>query len=78
MKIANIDREILHNFSTTQRNSMKFLGKMCLEILLKVTIKQGFFLSLEDTFFEKTQRVVSLTRPGILGLKWDIHSVQVS
>ena len=33
---------------------MKFPGKMCFEIILKVTKKQGFNLSLEDTFFEKT------------------------
>ena len=34
---------------------MKFSGKMCLMIILKVTKKQGFTLSLEDTFFEKPQ-----------------------
>ena len=34
---------------------MKFSGKMCLMIILKVTKKQGFTLSLEDTFFEKQQ-----------------------
>ena len=33
--------------------SMKFLGKMWLTIILKVTEKQGFNLSLEDTFLEK-------------------------
>ena len=33
---------------------MKFLEKMYLKIILKVTINQGFTLSLEDTFFEKT------------------------
>ena len=32
---------------------MKFSGKMCLKIILKVTKNQGFTLSLEDTFFEK-------------------------
>ena len=32
---------------------MKFSGKMCLKIILKVTKNQGFSLSLEDTFFEK-------------------------
>ena len=36
---------------------MKFSGKMCLKIILKVTKSQGFTLSLEDTFFEKPQRV---------------------
>ena len=34
---------------------MKLSGKMCFEIVLKVTKKQGFTLSLEDTFFEKPQ-----------------------
>ena len=34
---------------------MKFSGKMCLMIILKVTKNQGFTLSLEDTFFEKPQ-----------------------
>ena len=34
---------------------MKFSGKMCLKIMLKVTKKQNFTLSLEDTFFEKPQ-----------------------
>ena len=32
---------------------MKFSGKMCLKIKLKVTKNQGFTLSLEDIFFEK-------------------------
>ena len=32
---------------------MKFPGKICLKIILKVIKKQGFTLSLEDTFFEK-------------------------
>ena len=32
---------------------MKFSGKMCFKIILKVTKNQGFTLSLEDTFFEK-------------------------
>ena len=34
---------------------MKFSGKMCFEIILKVTKNQGFTLSLEDTFFKKPQ-----------------------
>ena len=55
MKIANIDREILHNFWTTWGISMKFSGNMCLMIILKVTKKQGFNLCLEDTIFEKPQ-----------------------
>ena len=39
---------------------MKFSGKMCLMIILKVTKNQGFTLSLEDTFFEKPQRGVGV------------------
>ena len=35
---------------------MKFSGKMSLMIVLKVTKKQSFTLSLEDTFLEKPQR----------------------
>ena len=34
---------------------MKFLGKMWLIIILKVTKSQVFILSLEDTFLEKPQ-----------------------
>ena len=34
---------------------MKFSGKMCFKMILKVTKKQSFTLSLEDTFFEKPQ-----------------------
>ena len=34
---------------------MRFAGKICLMIILKVTKKQGFPLSLEDTFFKKQQ-----------------------
>ena len=56
MKIANVDREILHIFWTTCGNSMKFSGKMCFKIILKVTKNQGSTLSIEDTFFEKPQR----------------------
>ena len=55
MKIANIDRESLHNFWTTQGISMKFTEKMCFMIILKVTKNQHLNLSLEDTLFEKPQ-----------------------
>ena len=41
MKIANIDREILHIFWTTWGNSMKFSGKMCFKIILSLK-KPGF------------------------------------
>ena len=34
---------------------MKFLGKMCLKIILEVTKNRGSTLSLEDTLFEKPQ-----------------------
>ena len=34
---------------------MKFSGKTCLKIILKVTKNQGFTVSLEDTFFEIPQ-----------------------
>ena len=37
---------------------MKFSGKMCPMIILKVTENQAFTLSLEDTFFEKPQEGV--------------------
>ena len=55
MEIANIDVEFLHIFWTTWGNSMKFSGKMCFKIILKVTKKQGSTLSIEDTFFKKPQ-----------------------
>ena len=55
MKIANIDREILHIFWATWEISMKFSGKMWLTIVLKVTKNQGFTPSLVYTFFEKLQ-----------------------
>ena len=34
---------------------MKFSGKMCFKMILKVTKKHGFTPSLEDTIFEKPQ-----------------------
>ena len=36
---------------------MKFSGKMCLKIIIEVTKNQDFALSLEDTYFEKPQRL---------------------
>ena len=68
IKIANIDREILHNFWTTWGISMKISGKMWLLIILKVTKKQGFTLFLEDTSFEKPQKGGSNWPPAVLGL----------
>ena len=55
MKIADIDREFLHIFWTIWGNLMKFSGKMCFKIILKVTKNQVSTLSIEDTFFKKTQ-----------------------
>ena len=55
MKIVNTDEENLHIFHTTQGNSMKFPGKMCLMTILKVTNKQSFTLSLENAVLEKQQ-----------------------
>ena len=34
---------------------MKFSGKICFKIILKITKKQGFTLSLEDTIFENPE-----------------------
>ena len=34
---------------------MKLSGNMCLKIILKITKKQGFILSLEDIFFKQPQ-----------------------
>ena len=56
MKIANINREIPHIFWMTWGMLMKFSGKICLMIILKVTENHGFPLSLEDKFLlEKPQ-----------------------
>ena len=70
MKIANIDKEILHNFWTTWGISMKFSGNMCLMIILKVTKNQGFTLCLEDTIFKKPQGrgQIDTLPPAVLGL----------
>ena len=68
MKIANIDREIVHIFWTTRGISMTFLGKMWLIIILKITKKQGFTISLEDTYFGKTQGSGQIEPlPAVLG-----------
>ena len=55
MKIPNIDWEILYNFWSTWETLKKLLGKMWLKIIWKVAKNQGFSLSLEDIFFEKSQ-----------------------
>ena len=53
---------------------MKFSGKMCLRIILKVTKNQDFTLCLEDAIFKKLQGVEvklppPLPPPAVLGLK---------
>ena len=72
MKIANIAREIIYNFWTTWVISMKFSGKMCLIIILKVTKNQGFILYLEDTFFEKPQVESIWSPPSCFRVKNDV------
>ena len=52
---------------------MKFSGKMYFKLILKVTKKQGFTLSLEDTFFEKSQWGQINPLPAILGLEIWLH-----
>ena len=49
---------------------MKFSGNMCPMITFKVTISEGFTLSLEDTFFEKPQgwEQIDSPLPAVLGL----------
>ena len=52
---------------------MKFSRKTCLKIILKITKNQSFFLSLEDTLFEKPQWRGSQidpppSSPAVLGL----------
>ena len=42
MKIASIDRQNRRIFWMTGGISVKFLGKICLMIILKVTENQGF------------------------------------
>ena len=61
---------------------MKFSGKMCLMIILKVTKNKGFTLSVEDTFFEKPQGDeggVKLTPlRAVLGLTRKMHKLILS
>ena len=52
MKIVNIEGENLHVFGTIWGISMKFSGKMWLMTKVKVTKKQGFTISLENTVLE--------------------------
>ena len=68
MKIANIDRDILHKFWTTWGISMKFSEKMWLMIILKFPKNQGLTLSLEDSFFKQPQGGMWNWPPDVLGL----------
>ena len=65
MKIGYIDRENLHIFWATWLIKLKFAGKMWLSVILKVTKKKDFSLSLENTFLEKPQSMgeVKLSSP---------------
>ena len=63
---------------------MKFSGKMCFKIILKVTKNQGFTLSSEDTFFRKPQeggrrdKLIPPPPAAILGLTtWIMSAVNV-
>ena len=49
IKIVYVDGENLHIFWTNWGILIKFSGMMWLMIILKITKKQGFILSLEDT-----------------------------
>ena len=53
IKIVKLEK--LDIFQTTWGISMKFLGKMCLIIILKVAKNQGLTPSLENTVLEKPQ-----------------------
>ena len=55
-------------FWITCENSMRFLGKMWLMIILKVAKKQRFTLSLENTFLEKPHK-------GERGSNWPFLSL---
>ena len=68
MKIVNIDGGNFHIFWTTWRISMKFSRKMQPMIILKVTKKQGFNLSLSDAFW-KNHRMGQIGSPALLGLR---------
>ena len=58
---------------------MKFSGKMCLMIILKITKNQGLTLSLEDIFFGKPQgrsQIDSLLPQTVLGLRTQGKNVE--
>ena len=68
MKIANIEREILHIFWTTWGISMKISGNMWIMIIFKVTNSQGFILPFADTFFEKPRGLGQIDPTAVFGL----------
>ena len=57
---------------------MKFSGKMCFMIILKVTENQSFTLTLEYTFFEKPQEGVKLTTPLPLPSRFKVKVCQLN
>ena len=76
MKKANIDGENLHIFWTTSGIlMMTFSGKMWLTIILKLKFKkknkkkQGFILSLKNTFLEKPGGECQTEPPSLLRIK---------
>ena len=56
MKKANIDRDILHIFSTTWGISVKFSGKVWLMMILKATKKPEFHYLFRRYIFWKNTR----------------------
>ena len=56
---------------------MKFPGKMGLKIILKVTKKQGFTRSLENTFLEKPQGVQTDPSPPFPSISPSLVTVNV-
>ena len=69
MKLANIDEENLHIFLATWGTLMKFSEKMCLIIILKVTKKQGFTSSVENTVLKKPQGGDQIDSPSLFRVK---------
>ena len=58
---------------------MKFSGKMCFKMILKVRKKHGFTLSREDTLFEKPPGVqIDPLPPVVLGLMTYTNTVKLS
>ena len=63
MKIVNIEGENLRILWAMWETSTKFSGKMWLTMILKVTKKQGFTLTLKYNFFGKQQRTSNWPPP---------------